>query len=206
MNKKIYFNNKFILLQSAQSQSSEDQSLKIFRENAPENIKKIINDFLSTPGGNSIQIITDEVEEQFKNLKKIFYYIEAAGGFIEKNNQYLFIHRHGRWDLPKGKLEKAEVIEKAAVRECEEETGVKALSISHPLSSTFHLYAYKKGFALKQTYWFYMHTAYQGDLTPQLEEAIDEVKWFDKSRIVSSVLNDTYYTISDIVSEALEIY
>ena len=186
-------------------QSSEDQSLKIFRENAPENIKKIINEFLSTPGGNSIQIITDEVEEQFKNLKKIFYYIEAAGGFIEKNNQYLFIHRHGRWDLPKGKLEKSEAIEKAAVRECEEETGVRALSISRPMSSTFHIYAYKNGFALKQTYWFYMHTTYSGQLHPQLEEDIDEVKWFDKNSVVSFVLNDTYFTISDIIREGLVI-
>ncbi|MES2680282.1 MAG: NUDIX domain-containing protein [Bacteroidota bacterium] len=205
MNKKIYFNNKFILLQSAQLQSSEDQSLKIFRENSPENIKKIINDFLSTPGGNSIQIVTDDAGELFKNLKKIFYYIEAAGGFIEKNDKYLFIHRHGRWDLPKGKLEKAEAIEKAAVRECEEETGVKELSISHPLSSTFHIYAYKNAYALKQTYWFYMQTTYNGELQPQLEEDIDEVKWFDKNSIVSFVLNDTYFTISDIIREGLRL-
>ena len=37
--------------------------------------------------------------------------------------------RLGKWDLPKGKLDKGETIEECALREIEEETGAKGLSI-----------------------------------------------------------------------------
>ena len=40
------------------------------------------------------------------------------------NGSYLFIYRNDKWDLPKGKIEKNEVVIEAAVREVMEETGV----------------------------------------------------------------------------------
>ncbi len=205
MNKKIYFNNKFILLQSSAVESSQDQGIKILVENEPQSLEKIINDFLNENGGISIQVNCKNIEKSFENLKKQFHYIEAAGGFIEKDKKFLFIHRHQRWDLPKGKLEKGESIKTGAMRECEEETGIKELSISHALSSTFHIYTFKNAYALKQTYWFYMQSSYPGVLTPQLEEDIDQVKWFSKEEIVSGILSDTYFTIHDLVTEALKL-
>jgi 8-oxo-dGTP pyrophosphatase MutT (NUDIX family) len=107
--------------------------------------------------------------------------------------------------LPKGKLEKGETIKNAAIRECEEECGIKQLSITKQLSSSFHLYKYKKGFALKQSYWFYMKSDYSKKLTPQLEEDIDEVKWFSKHEIETIIIKHTYYTIRDVINEALQI-
>ena len=48
----------------------------------------------------------------FADLKTLYKYIEAAGGFIKnENDEYLFIFRRGKWDLPKGKLEKGETPE-----------------------------------------------------------------------------------------------
>ncbi len=137
--------------------------------------------------------------------KKELHYIEAAGGFIEKDAQYLCIHRLGRWDLPKGKLEKNETIEAAAVRECEEECGIGELRIQYPLHSTFHLYPYKKGIAIKQSFWFYMHSSWQKPLVAQTEESIDEVRWFSKEEIIRQVLPDTYFTIHDVIREALKL-
>ena len=118
----------------------------------------------------------------FDFLKVSFLYIEAAGGFIERDKRFLFIHRLGKWDLPKGKLEKKETIENAAIRECEEECAIKNLKIVKQLASTFHIYPFKTGYVLKQTYWFYMKTNYAEKLKPQTEENIDEVKWFSENK------------------------
>lgn len=116
----------------------------------------------------------------------------------------MFIYRFDRWDLPKGKLEKGETIEHAAVRECEEECAVKNLKIEQQISSTYHVYKYKKGFAIKQTYWFYMTTDYDKKLKPQKEENITDVKWFNKNDISTIVFGNSYFTIKDVVMEAFE--
>ena len=207
MNIQIYFNNKFIELSSNDIQNSQNQAIKksyLLNDNKL-NFNKIIDEFLFDPSNDNIKIVSSDLNSLLELFKSKFYYIEAAGGFIEKDNEFLFIHRQGIWDLPKGKLEKGETIKNAAIRECEEECGIKQLTITKQLSSSFHLYKYKKGFALKQSYWFYMKSDYSKKLTPQIEEDIDEVKWFSKHEIETIILNHTYYTIRDVINEALEI-
>ena len=207
MNIQIYFNNKFIKLSSNDIQNSQNQAIKksyLLNDNKL-NFNKIIDEFLFDPSNDNIKIVSSDLNSLLELFKSKFYYIEAAGGFIEKDNEILFIHRQGIWDLPKGKLEKGETIKNAAIRECEEECGIKQLTITKQLSSSFHLYKYKKGFALKQSYWFYMKSDYSKKLTPQIEEDIDEVKWFSKHEIETIIINHTYYTIRDVINEALGI-
>lgn len=204
MNTKIYFNNKFILFEDAQTQAPSNQHLKTFQKPDDKELKKVFFDFIESADKDHLKIVTENFTETFKYLKTLFYYIEAAGGCIEKEKKYLFIHRFGKWDLPKGKLEKNETIEVAAVRECEEECAVKDLKIIRSLPSTYHIYAYKDGYALKQTHWFLMQTDYTGKLNPQLEESIDEVKWFTKEEIQNTVFTNTYLTIKDVITEVVE--
>ena len=65
-----------------------------------------------------------------KEFKKKLSTIVAAGGIvINKENQILFIFRKGKWDLPKGKIEKNEKIDEGAIREVTEETGIKKVKI-----------------------------------------------------------------------------
>jgi 8-oxo-dGTP pyrophosphatase MutT (NUDIX family) len=210
MNKKIYFNNKFIEFTGDTAQTSQNQQIRFYPEFSEQLLKEILPGLLSETDERLSQNLSGYATSStyfqmvFDFLKKNLYYIEAAGGLIKKADKFLFIYRFERWDLPKGKLDKGETIENAAIRECEEECAVRGLSIQQQLSSTFHVYKYKDGHALKQTYWFYMTTSYNEKLIPQTEENITDVKWFDKNEIKEIVFDNSYFTIKDVVKEAFE--
>lgn len=53
--------------------------------------------------------------------------VEAAGGVVERDGMVLLVHRprYDDWTFPKGKLDPGESFEDAALREVEEETGVR---------------------------------------------------------------------------------
>ena len=206
MNKRIYFQNRYLQFSDPELQTQQNQ---IF--NWEQGLKtqtdslKLLNAFMAEENVKSFILPANTFDLFMTVAKKELHYIEAAGGFIEKDAQYLCIHRLGRWDLPKGKLEKNETIEAAAVRECEEECGIGELRIQYPLHSTFHLYPYKKGIAIKQSFWFYMQSSWQKPLVAQTEESIDEVRCFSKEEIIRQVLPDTYFTIHDVIREALKL-
>src|SRR5690606_27486008 len=70
--------------------------------------------------------IHPDIEKVFKSLLQKSTIIKAAGGVVKNGEgQYLFIHRLGKWDLPKGKVENNEKMRDAALREVEEECGIK---------------------------------------------------------------------------------
>jgi 8-oxo-dGTP pyrophosphatase MutT (NUDIX family) len=140
------------------------------------------------------------LEEDFNLFTKEFIFIEAAGGLINNDkNQYLFIYRHNVWDLPKGKLDKNEAPDKAAIRECQEECGLKKIKLNEFLTNTYHIYFYKKDWALKKTYWYRM-LCNETKLVPQLEENITEVAWKNKGEIPAMLAN-TYTNIIDVLHE-----
>jgi 8-oxo-dGTP pyrophosphatase MutT (NUDIX family) len=207
MNKKIYFNNKFLAFETGGVQTSQNQSIRYLTEFSKEKLKPVIDELLSEEAVSGNQFYTAErnFEQVLDYLKKDLYYIEAAGGLIKKEKECLFIYRLGRWDLPKGKLDKGETTEHAAVRECEEECGISELSIERPLSSTFHIYKYKDHYAIKKTYWYFMSTRYNRQLAPQTEENIEEVKWFGPEEIKKVVFANSYFTIQDVVNEAISL-
>ena len=63
-------------------------------------------------------------------MMKRFPLIEAAGGLVKHHNgKILFIYRNKKWDLPKGRIEKKEMLIDGAVREVMEETGVRDLIV-----------------------------------------------------------------------------
>ena len=53
--------------------------------------------------------------------------VRAAGGIVERDSRVLLVHRpkYDDWSFPKGKLEDGETWEEAALREVEEETGLR---------------------------------------------------------------------------------
>lgn len=201
MNKRIYFNNCYVEFTKDLKQIPQNQLIEIGADLNLGFENFFITKFLSENNEQNFfmsEIYFNDIVTYFKHKH---YYIEAAGGLIQKDNKFLFIKRHGKWDLPKGKLEKKESIEEGAIRECEEECNIDALKIETQLTSTFHIYAYKKSFALKQTYWFKMTTTSTKQLLPQQEEHITEVLWFTPTEIKKEILKNTYLTIADVLTE-----
>lgn len=205
MNTRIYYLDKYLEFTDAVPQNSLNKNITVLRSGDPgkPSWKQVAADFCNARDERKVILAGFDFEKTLESLLPYFHFIQAAGGLIERDGTWLFIRRHDRWDLPKGKLEKNEPPETGAIRECEEECAVKDLHIMRHLRPTFHVYPYKSGFALKRTHWYYMTTGYRGNLTPQIEEHITEVKWFDRKAVHSIVLADTYYTIADVVNEAI---
>jgi len=114
-------------------------------------------------------------------------------------NQILVIYRNNKWDIPKGKVEKDESTREAAIREVEEECGIKHLKLNDKLISTYHIYASKGGLILKKTNWYNMTCLVDQKLTPQKEEGIDEVKWV-KSDFFSTPGLSTYKSLKEVIN------
>lgn len=136
-----------------------------------------------------------------KLLLKKMKVVKAAGGMVvNQKKEILFIYRNHRWDLPKGKTEKKESIQDAAIREVEEETGVEGLQITKFITRTYHVFKRKGKLRLKETHWFEMYTEYDGDLIPEVSEGIKKAKWkdFEKSR---KALQKSYANIKMLFPE-----
>ena len=144
---------------------------------------------------NSIGVFSNEFELIINIFKKKFPVIIAAGGKVINNkSEILFIYRNKKWDLPKGKAEKNEIISQTALREVKEETGIKNLSIIKPLEKTYHIFKRGGKNYLKTTYWFEMKSDYNGKFKPQKKEGITRVEWIGIENL-SSILPKSYANI-----------
>lgn len=129
-------------------------------------------------------------KEIMKTLKTKIPIQKAGGGLVYNNkNQVLFILRNGKWDLPKGGIEKGEAIEDTALREVEEETGVNGLMITQKLQKTYHIFKRNGQFKLKVTHWFEMKTDFDGIPQGQVEEGIEKVVWLHQEEIPQALKN-----------------
>ena len=163
-------------------------------------LKKSIVDFEKNAQLNSMSVIFETRKQLEKAIYSIFKIIEAAGGIVKNSQeQILFIFRHGKWDLPKGKIEKGEAEKSAALREVEEECGISELILESKFCSTYHTYELKGKSVLKISHWYKMQ--YKGKsslLSPQTEEGITEAKWLSDSEIPEAMKN-TYASIDEVM-------
>ncbi|MEJ5995503.1 NUDIX domain-containing protein [Pedobacter sp. Du54] len=135
----------------------------------------------------------------FKAIKKKCTLIKAGGGLVENaKGEYLFIFRNKKWDLPKGKVEKGEKVKVAAVREVEEECGVKIEKRGKRLCKTYHIYELNAKVMLKSTSWYKMEVKGKPKLIPQKEEGITTASWVSETGIKNKIKN-TYPLILEVL-------
>lgn len=200
MNKKIYFDNNFVQICDEGIQPSANQLIINYELTDKTTFQHIITNHISGKNQNNVFITCKNGAEAFETLKSVFFYIEAAGGIIKQSDKYLFIYRFNKWDLPKGKIEKGEKPEEAAIRECEEECAITGLQLITELPCTHHMYPYKNNYAIKTTFWYLMQSNHTGKLVPQKEEGIQKAEWMDENNIRSLVLKNTYPSVIDLIS------
>jgi ADP-ribose pyrophosphatase YjhB (NUDIX family) len=157
-------------------------------------------------GSNMDGIIVEiKNDNKFWKVFKDYKYIEAAGGLVEKDDNFLFIKRNGKWDIPKGKIEKNESVKKATVREIEEECGLIKPKIKQHLINTWHTYEMNGKLYLKKTYWYWLNEGKkQSKLTPQGEEGITKVKYLPISKF-KKVKKNTYQSIIDVIDALMKV-
>ena len=197
---KVFFNQKPLILTNEIQDFSDNEPLLFIKYTSVAQIIKA----LKSSKNRKVFLYHKDIEKLWKSFKKKFPVVEAAGGLVERtDNKLLFIFRNNKWDLPKGGVEKKELIIEAAQREVTEETGVSDLIVQKQLSETFHIFKKGKRFRLKKTYWFKMSTSYMGKTKPQTEEGIKKTEWVSKEKI-DEILNDAFENIRIIVLEVLK--
>ncbi len=149
--------------------------------------------------------VVGDVEKNWQRFVKHFKVIEAAGGVVlNQQDEWLFIHRLGRWDLPKGKLKKGEKPKEAATREVSEECGIPEPTILANITDTYHVYPLHGKRILKHTYWYLMRSTEHAGLVAQAEEGITDVRWVNKFQ-VAVVAADSYGSIRQVIDRAFEV-
>ncbi|WP_162418947.1 NUDIX hydrolase [Cyclobacterium roseum] len=137
---------------------------------------------------DSITLVTKEKKALKSFIKSRFMIIKAAGGIVTKGEKVLFIHRLGKWDLPKGKFEKKESPKACALREVEEECNVK-VKLNGPICKTWHTYTQNRKSILKKTYWYSMECVDDSKMKPQLDEGIVDTKWMNHQEAKVALIN-----------------
>ena len=196
---RIYINEKVVLLtatppaqaENYQQLDAEGFDLQIFYSGIDKQHKAA-----------RFYILCNTPKTYLKSIIKKNILVKAAGGLV-KNSQgdYLFIYRNNKWDLPKGKLEKDEAPVDGAVREVEEECGIRMGKAGKKIVSTYHVYTIKGEVVLKKTWWYKMKYKGSEKLKPQVEEGITEVRWFNAAHI-EAVKANTFPSIMDVLQKA----
>ena len=194
---KVFVNEKKLLL----SKQSENLEKTLGYEDITT--LEIALDLLENTSVKELNVFGEDIDQIWKEFQSLFRIIEAAGGLVNNpEGDILFIKRLGKWDLPKGKMEKGESREESAVREIEEETGLKDVKLMQFINTTYHIYVERNGEKiLKCTHWFEMDFNGEDTSKPQIEEGITEVAWKNTSQIEEEVFPSTFKNIKLIVKE-----
>jgi 8-oxo-dGTP pyrophosphatase MutT (NUDIX family) len=193
---KVFVNDKPLFLTNEVVKETDFQLFLL----ETVDIKQIIVKMFQNKIQKAFLYHPDEKEILVK-LKEKIPVVKAGGGLVyNKKGEVLFIFRNGKWDLPKGGMEKGEVIEETAIREVEEETGVTGLKITQKLQKTYHVFKRSGRYKLKITHWYEMKTDFEGTPHGQTDEGIEKVAWL-KQEEIKEVLGNSYENIKLLFQE-----
>ena len=111
--------------------------------------------------------------------------VQAAGGVVLRDGLVALVHRprYDDWSLPKGKLDPGESSEEAALREVEEETGLRC-SLVRELPTV----RYDVRGRLKEVRYWAMEALDAMPFVPN--EEVDEVRWVDPQEALALLSYD----------------
>ncbi len=182
---KVFVNDKPLFLTN---EIKKETDFKFFLLESAD-IKQLIVNFFQNKIDKAYLYHPDE-REIMKTLKAKIPVTKAGGGLVyNKKGEVLFIFRNGKWDLPKGGMDKGEDIEDTAIREVEEETGVNKLVITNKLQKTYHVFKRNGVYKLKVTHWFEMKSDFDGIPVGQAEEGIEKVAWLNQEQVTEALKN-----------------
>jgi 8-oxo-dGTP pyrophosphatase MutT (NUDIX family) len=200
---KVFFNDRKIFLTDDFIRSFQLRNGLFYKFQETEELKDLLEFYRFLKKIDQLYIFHPDLDELRNAFRSCFKNINAAGGLIRnKTGQYLFIRRRGKWDLPKGKLDKGESFEEAALREVTEECGIRGMIILCRLMSTYHSYLLDNEPVLKKTLWFEMLYSGEKAPVPQKAEDITEIRWVAPSDL-STITNDTYLSVIDVLKYAM---
>jgi len=196
---EVWIDGRLLVVCDKAHVSTGCQQVLTIEVERPEELGCLADTFAARPELAGVHAFGPSIEQVWAWFKERYTLVEAAGGAVtDEQGRLLAIHRLGRWDLPKGKVEPGEAIADAAVREVREECGLKQLRIIKPLLETWHTYE-RKGPKLKCTHWFHMAGDAAEPLKAQAEEDIDAVRWLDAQGL-EALRNDTYASILQVLN------
>jgi len=104
----------------------------------------------------------------------------SSGGIVVKDKTFLLIkvidlRGAAVWTFPKGKIEKGESVEEAALREVREETGYKCRILKR-LDDVRYFYKRDGKLIIKKVYWYLMEAA---EKEGEPDSEVEEIKWAD---------------------------
>jgi 8-oxo-dGTP pyrophosphatase MutT (NUDIX family) len=165
-------------------------------------IAALVTAFLETAQWRALWLVSDDIQTLMEDVKKVFTYVEAAGGLVRKpTGEVLMIYRNNRWDLPKGHREANETLEETALREVEEECGINGLQLFNRITATYHVYRDSEKIILKRTEWYAMHYAGSATPTPQSVEGITLAEWKPLNEL-PAILPTVYCSIYEVFRAA----
>lgn len=196
---KVFLYNKPIILAQNQKIINKQYSAYTFKADTFHDVSHYYFRLEQDRSIPCLALYSEDFEQLTDHFFSLFEYVLAAGGIVKSRlKTYLFIFRHGKWDLPKGKVKKNEEIPLAAVREVEEETGISGPEILRDLPSTFHIYRIKSRRLIKRTCWYEMIVNEEQPLTPQTKEEITQARWMNRHEAEIASLK-TYHALKELI-------
>ncbi|MEX1131852.1 MAG: NUDIX domain-containing protein [Flavobacteriales bacterium] len=195
----VYIEGKPLVIAEAPPFSALPLQWLCMRVDHESEIQAAVQLLTHNEGIKGIHLFSAGEQPLWKLFKEGYIRVKAAGGVVlDEQGRLLAIRRLGKWDLPKGKVEKGEAIDAAALREVQEECGIQELQLLDPLMSTWHTYVRNGKQHLKRTEWFLMRSSSKEALVPQVEEDIEEVRWvgLDEAELIKE---DTYPSLLPVL-------
>jgi ADP-ribose pyrophosphatase YjhB (NUDIX family) len=205
---KIYIQNKTLFLVDKINQEVDDylhrrETIFIDELNMPA-VRTMLQQ-MEQPEVYTGVFLHPKLSELLTAFKEQLQVIIAAGGLVyTPEKELLLIHRLGKWDLPKGKLDSEETLEACALREINEETGAEQLSVEKPLLTTYHTYHQHGKNILKESHWYLVKAAKKTALKPQTEEDITQCIWVPMAE-VEDYVDGAFAAIADVLKAGIAL-